>query len=196
MPFYLEDATGKVLLDAHRAEYDLIQTVKRETGRAWAGFGRLLSGIGDPTLATGPQVTDESLVAYAESAASSGGGNSVLGSLGQLALQGGMGSLRLGGTRTIWTGNSSRRYRFTEYCILPGHWYDVTGTCAENPAPKDEHDRNMIRKGQNEPTFLISWRAEKEIERKLRNRATLYVFGGGALSVVCLGVLLNKLGWL
>jgi hypothetical protein len=54
----------------------------------------------------------------------------------------------------------------------------------------------LIRKGTNEPTFLISWRSEKEIERTLRNRAALHIFGGAALSVACLGILLAKLGWL
>ena len=84
----------------------------------------------------------------------------------------------------------------TEYCILPDHWYDVTGTCTENPNPKDEHDRNLIVKGENEPTFLISWRNEKDLEKSLRRRAALYVFGGAALSIVCLAILLAKFGWL
>lgn len=195
--FYLQDATGKVRLNARGAEYDLIQTVKRETGRA--GFGRLLSGMGErgPTPGAG-LVPDDALIAYAESAAWTAGGgsvgSSVLGTLGQLALDGSVG--RLGGVNVGWGGSGSRRYRFTEYCILPDHWYDVTGTCVENPSSQDEHDRNLIRKGENEPTFLISWRAEKEIEKTLRNRAALYVFGGGALAVTCLGVLLKKLGWL
>jgi hypothetical protein len=191
VPFYLEDSSGKVLVDAHRAEYDLIQTAKRETGRGLgSGLARLLSDRPDPALMTGARVTDDELISYAESAVSTGGGASVLGSLGQLAIGGGL-NINLGGG-----GSSSRRYRFTECCILPDHWYDLTGTCVENPAPQDEHDRNMIRKGENEPTFLISWRAEKEIERALRNRAALSVFGGAALSVVCLGGLLFRLGWL
>ena len=32
VPFYLEDGTGKVLVDAHGAECDLIRTAWRETG--------------------------------------------------------------------------------------------------------------------------------------------------------------------
>jgi hypothetical protein len=51
-------------------------------------------------------------------------------------------------------------------------------------------------KGENEPTFLISWRNEKDLEKRLRRRAALYVFGGAALSVVCLAILLAKFGWL
>ncbi len=85
-------------------------------------------------------------------------------------------------------------YRLTEYCLLPGHWYDVTGTCVENPNAKDEHDRNMIVKGQNEPTYLISFRSEQSLESSLRNRAIRYAFGGAALAIACLAVLLRKLG--
>jgi hypothetical protein len=54
----------------------------------------------------------------------------------------------------------------------------------------------MIVKGQNEPTFLISWRGEKEVKSMLRKRAALHVFGGAALSVACLAILLFRLGWL
>src|SRR5579859_351248 len=91
---------------------------------------------------------------------------------------------------------ASGRYRLTEYCIVPDHAYDITATCVENPQPKDEHDRNLLMKGTNEPTFLISYRTEKAIESKLRWRAAGYVFGGAALSIICLAILLAKYGWL
>jgi hypothetical protein len=89
---------------------------------------------------------------------------------------------------------ASGKYRLTEYCILPGHYYDVMGTCTENPQPKNELDRNLIHQGQNEPTFLISWRSPQILNRSLRGRAARLVFGGGALSLVCLIMLLAKLG--
>jgi hypothetical protein len=54
----------------------------------------------------------------------------------------------------------------------------------------------MIVKGTNEPTFLISWRSEREIEKKLRNSSTLKIFGGGILAIACVGVFLAKHGWL
>jgi hypothetical protein len=187
--FYLEDATGKVLVDAHGAEYDLIQTAKREIGRSvGASLGRLFGGTRDSSQATGSWVSESDLLNYVASVVSSAHSTfsldaaSLLSGLGRGSLALGMGS--------------ERRYRLSEYCILPEHWYDVTGTCVENPAPQDEHDRNVIVKGQNEPTFLISWRGEKEIKSTLRNRAALHIFGGAALSVTCLAVLLFRLGWL
>jgi len=91
---------------------------------------------------------------------------------------------------------ASGRFRFTESCIQPGHWYDVTGTCGENPRPQDETDHNLIMKGESEPTFLISWRNPKDVESKVRRRAALYIFGGAALTVGCAGVFLAKEGWL
>jgi len=180
--FYLEDATGKVLVDAHGAEYDLIQTAKRETRRGiGASLGSLFGGTQDSALASGSEVSDAELFNYAEAAISTGHSTFSL-SAGDL-----LSGLAMG---------SAHRYRLSEFCILPEQWYDVAGTCVENPAPQDEHDRNMIMKGQNEPTFLISWRSEKELKSRLRNRAAFHIFGGAALSVVCLAFLLFRFGWL
>lgn len=89
---------------------------------------------------------------------------------------------------------ASGRFRFTEYCIVPGHEYDITGTCAENPGAKDVHDRNLILKGPNEPTFLISAASQRQTEKRLGHRAALRIFGGGALAIVCLAILLARLG--
>jgi hypothetical protein len=185
--FYLEDGTGKVLVDAHGAEYDLIRTAQVETG---GGFGRSVGrlwGKADPALATGPMATSADLVAYAQSVVSARGASFSLDARSFIPNL--SGAINIGG-------RSSDRYRLSEYLILPDHWYDVTGTCGENPTPQDEHDRNLIMKGTNEPTFLISWRSEKEIEGTLRRRAALHIFGGAALSVACLGILLAKFGWL
>jgi hypothetical protein len=163
--FYLEDASGKVLVDAHKAEYDLLQTAKIET--RGSALGRLFSGIGGDSEAR----TD--LGAYACEA---------------VARHKGAG---------IWGTHSGagERFRLTESLVIPEHWYDVTGTCVENPEPKDDCDRNMIVKGTNEPTYLITWRSEKEIKETLRNRAVLRIFGGGILAVVCLAIFLAKHGW-
>ncbi len=170
--FYLEDATGKVLVDAHRAEYDLMQTGRREAG------GSALTSI---FLASGGRASSGDLGAYVSQVAARHHA-SLSESVEHLSVAGAF-------------GQSSGQFRLTEYCILPEHWYDVTGTCAENPNPKDEHDRNMIVKGQNEPTFLITWRDKQGEESLLRRRAFKYIFGGGALSLVCLAIILAKLGW-
>ena len=89
--------------------------------------------------------------------------------------------------------SATGRYRLREYLILPGQEYHVTGTCVENPDSRDAHDRNMIVLGKNEKTFLISWKAEQEVQQGLRKRALGMVFGGAALAVVCLALLLGHL---
>jgi hypothetical protein len=88
------------------------------------------------------------------------------------------------------------RYRFTEYCLAPGRSYNISGTCVENPHPQDLNDRNMIVKGTSEKEFLISAKTEKELESGLRKRAVMMIVGGAALSVICLAILLAKLGLL
>lgn len=90
----------------------------------------------------------------------------------------------------------SGHFRFTESCLLPGQNYNITGTCVENPQPRHEHDRNLILKGSNEPTFLISSKSEKQVESSIRKRAALMVLGGAALAVVCLAIFLGITGLL
>ncbi len=183
--FYLDDGSGKVLVDARGAELDLIQTNRRDTGGGLS-ISNLFGRSGSATAA-GALVSNSELLAYAESVAS--GGSSFSFDAGSLL------SGIAGGGLALGTG-SPNRYRLTEYCILPEHWYDVTGTCTENPEAKNDHDRNLIVKGQNEPTFLISWRSEKDLESRLRTRAMLHIFGGAALSVAALAFLLFRFGWL
>jgi hypothetical protein len=234
--FYLEDASGKVLVDLQDAEFDLPQNCKREIG---GGAGRHFSWTfgqkkrTSPALGIGP--TDQELRDYVARV----GSGMVIPDLVSsrpltLAASGGTGgsptpesraeaqrelelfrqqmrvrkaarsfSSGLGGIVNLFRGAGlsrravqSTRFRLTEYCIVADHWYDLTGTCTENPHPRDGHDRNMIVKGENEPTFLISWRTEQGIEGHLRGRALKYIFGGGLLSVVCLAIALSKLGWL
>lgn len=91
---------------------------------------------------------------------------------------------------------ASGRYRLTEFCLVPDGTYDITGTCLENPSPSDEHDRNLIAKGHNEPTFLITSKTEKQLESSLRWRAVGKIFGGAALALVSAAIFLAKIGWL
>ena len=156
--FYLEDPTGKVLVDALDAELDVIPRDQREVFRSEVDF----YPVGDAALG---EATDHQLLAYIS---------------------------RVAGT----SGLASGRFRLTEYCIEPDQWYDVTGTCAENPHAADEHDRNLIKKGENEPTFLISSKDKAGVEASLRWKAFVGVFGGAALSIFCLAFLLVRLGWL
>jgi len=233
--FYLEDASGRVQVDLHDAEFDLPENCKREIG----GGGGLLFGwtLGarqknDPALGIGP--TDEDLRDYVARVGSGMVIPSLVSSSPPTFLAGGAPgnpatpesraeaqrelelfrqqmqarraersfSSGLGGFFNFFRGTNlsrraihSTRFRLTEFCVVPDRWYDLTGTCTENPHPRDENDRNLIMKGENEPTFLISWRTEKDIEGHLRWRSLKYIFGGGILAVVCLALILGKLGF-
>ena len=286
--FYLDDNSGRVLVDARKAELDLLECGKREVGAPGAGVRRLLSSSNDSPLISGLVPTDAELLSYAGTAATRRAGSFVSWGLSRTGRQvpehpeqatpiamkpaesaGAPGSVaqvlagpgglvqqalltagprsdpkqeevrqamakafqypagspefaehmrraaeahntdpaevqkfisRMASLQSIPMGwdfsAGSGRYRFTEFCILPNHWYDVTGTCIENRDAGSESERNMIVKGEAEPTFLISRRPAQGIEKYLRRKAALLVFGGAALSIVSMGVLLARLGLL
>jgi hypothetical protein len=60
----------------------------------------------------------------------------------------------------------------------------------------DPHPPVVLMKGKNNPTFLISWRSQRELARSLGWKCTLMIWGGPALSLLCLYVLLNLMHWL
>jgi hypothetical protein len=173
--FHLADSTGKVLVYAHEAEFDLVKTAQIEARPSSdEGLGKRLSDLAAAGRTTAaPALSNTDLWNYASGAVA-----------------------RLKGAGSRPGKRAEKRYRLTERLIIPEHWYDITGTCVENPAPQDEHDRNMIVKGTNEPTFLITWRSEKEIRKTLLHRALNLIFGGATLAIVCLGLFLAKHGWL
>jgi hypothetical protein len=48
----------------------------------------------------------------------------------------------------------------------------------------------VLMKGKNNPTFLISWRSQREIARSLGWKCALMIWGGPALTLLCLYLLL------
>lgn len=87
-------------------------------------------------------------------------------------------------------------YRLTEHLIVPGGAYDVTGTCLLNPKVKEGADRNLLAKGSNAPTFLISDKSEKTIEQDLRGKAQVRIWGGALLALGAAAALLEAMGLL
>ncbi len=197
VPFYLEDGSGRVLVNPFGAEYDLIGTGRREIG-AGPTWRRLLGKEGERQgLAqnTDQAPSDDELRSFIEQAGC-GYRNLVL-SLSDHRPSAKEG-IRRGALGPEWSlvpaASAGGRFRLSEYCILPEHWYDVTGTCAENRNARNEAERRVITKGAHEPTFRISWRSQPGVESERRHRAALHVFGGAALGVACLAVLLLQLG--
>jgi hypothetical protein len=50
----------------------------------------------------------------------------------------------------------------------------------------DSHPPVVLMKGKNNPTFLISWRSQREVARSLGWKCTLMIWGGPVLLLVCL----------
>lgn len=168
--FYVEDATGRVLVDPKGAEFDSDCTFHAEIGprsknSRFVDPSLGISGLSEPELralvAANPQLmagllqsNDGPLVRPAD-------------------------LFRAG----VTTFNPGESYRFTEYCLLADRECTVLGTCAENPSPKDQNDRNMIAKGVSEKTFLISTKAEMQEEKRLRRSAVRRVLLGAGIMI-------------
>jgi hypothetical protein len=246
--FYLQDKTGKVLIDSYSAEYDLPQSEPREVdgshiGASFAaamGSGasdqellqyvqtagahhfagkveRWLESKGtldDPKHEQGRQVLLELSRAIPQAMS---GGTTVRGNIPAAQIEKIIAShpvadpkkeeqrqkflQQIKETGTVpmpqisaSVSSATGRYRLRESLVLPGQEYHVTGTCVENSAASDANDRNMIVQGKNEKTFLISWKPEQELRQGLQKRAVGMVFGGAALALVCLALLLGHLG--
>jgi hypothetical protein len=145
VPFYLEDASGEILVDPTGAELDLEVIAERSTSAKAPGKpdGYAYSKLETDTHAQ-PPVSDEVLNGYA---------GAFLARKRRLAP--GLGPLR---DVLEWilfkigiVSRYSHAYRFKEYCLRPGVTHVVVGTCVENPNPRDANDRNMIVKGEEQP---------------------------------------------
>ena len=56
----------------------------------------------------------------------------------------------------------------------------------ETPQDFDPHPPVVMMKGKNNSTFLISWRSQRDLARTLGWKCTLMIWGGPALSLLCL----------
>lgn len=198
--FYLDDGTAKVLVDPHSAEYDLPQTFRGEIGPK-SGHAHYI----DPSLGVaGP--SEQDLRAYLTADFSRA--RAVLATMdmpgaetmGKVLAAGekleSLGVSLSGGGLTVGLGNRGQSYRFTEHCLLAERECNIIGTCAENPSPKDDHDRNLILKGQNEKTFLVSSKSESQIEKNLRWKAFGFILGGATMTAGAVAIALNAAGLL
>jgi hypothetical protein len=190
VPFYLEDETGKVLVNPQMAEYNLPRAFWGELRPpALLSIGHAPRKV-DPSLGV-PPPTEEHLRAYLNGQFSQGRaalqGSNIPGARMMdkgLAIAEKMQMLGVSiGAGGISMDFGNHAYRFTEHCLVAGRPTHVLGTCTENPNPADEGDRNLIRKGENEKTYLITTKSEKKLEGSLRLQFIFLVLIGAALIV-------------
>jgi hypothetical protein len=60
----------------------------------------------------------------------------------------------------------------------------------------DPHPPVVLMKGENNKTFLISWRCQQDVARSLGWQCALMIWGGPALALLSLYGLLSALNWL
>jgi hypothetical protein len=237
--FYVQDKTGKVLVDSYSAEYDLPESPPRIVDGAHvaplmgtgasdqellqyvqrAGVNQLAGKMEHWLESKGPlddPKHEQGRQTLLEIARAMSGGANIPRTIPGTLIEKIMASPPLADPQkeaqrqkflqqlhdtgsipmppvSVSVSSATGRYRLRESLILPGQEYHVTGTCVENPDARDAHDRNMIVLGKNEKTFLISWKAEQEVQHGLRKRALGMVFGGAALAIVCFALLLGHL---
>jgi len=191
--FYLDDGTGKVTVVPHDADFNVTRTFQAETGPG-ADSKRLV----DPTLGVaGP--SNQELLDYMQrvsdaAQAARAAVSAMPESAGKTAAKVLVGVSASGAKLSRPFGDL--RLRFTEECLIADRHCNILGTCVENPAPKDEHDRNLIQKGTNEPTFVISDKAEGALEKNVRRTALSLILVGAILMLAMVALVLRMDGWL
>lgn len=204
--FYLDDGTGRVPIDPHGADY----SGPPQTFRAEMRPNSIHKRFVEPSLGvTGP--ADEDLRAYIpayyarrraeidkgiSTAVEAKNAPVAIPYEASVTLKKAMGKVLaadewleskgldvdVNGGLTIQYG--AHTYRFTEHCLLADHECNVFGRCVENPSPKDYRGRNLIKKGEDEESFVVSLLSEKQTGNVLRRRALLYFLIGAALIMI------------
>jgi len=71
------------------------------------------------------------------------------------------------------------------------------GSAAAAPAPEqfDLHPPTVLMKGAHEPAFFISWRSQRDVVKSLGWKSAVMIWGGPALTLVCVYILAMEFGW-
>lgn len=195
--FYIEDGTGRVLVDPQGAEFDLPQTLQAEIGPRsnHSCFIDSATGLPRPT----ENQLHATLIADWQQARAAIQGVGIPGAkavdkvlaAGEKMATWGV-SMNVDGVE-INPGGIGESYRFRETCLLAGHEYSIVGTCAQNPNgnDKDPQDARLIAKGKNETTFLISSRSGQQLTTRLRLQGVIMIAVGAGMIVgaVALGIM-------
>jgi hypothetical protein len=72
------------------------------------------------------------------------------------------------------------------------------GAAGAAPAPErfDLHPPTVLMKGAHSPAFFISWRSQRAVVQSLGWKSALMIWGGPAVTLVCVYILALEFGWL
>ena len=72
---------------------------------------------------------------------------------------------------------------------------EVSQTTGTPPlAEFDPHPKTVLKRGENDKAFFISWRSQKEVVSELNWKSALYIWGGPLLFLLAAYVLLQQFG--
>jgi hypothetical protein len=68
---------------------------------------------------------------------------------------------------------------------------------AAAPAPEqfDLHPPTVLKRGDHNPAFFISWRSQREVISSLGWKSAVMIWGGPALTLLCVSILAAQFGW-
>lgn len=59
----------------------------------------------------------------------------------------------------------------------------------------DLHPPTVLMKGTHDPAFFISWRSQRDVVKSLGWKSALMIWGGPALTLLCVYMLASEFGW-
>ena len=83
--------------------------------------------------------------------------------------------------------------------LNPGVVAAATSTgaaAAMAPEQVDLHPATVLMKGTHDSTFLISWHSQRDVVSSLNWKSTLMIWGGPALTLLCVYILAARFDWL
>jgi hypothetical protein len=167
--FYVEDETGRVLVNPAGAKFDSQRSFRGSIGpQANDGF------YTDPTLGA-KEVTANDLLLLKNQLITERPHISLLGKSGQI-----------GSTKAAAAFPGTGSYRFTEICLPVGREVSVFGTCNEGASASN---LSVIGKGQKEKTFVITSNPEGQLEGHLRSWGVKLVLAGAIVLVLSLAMM-------
>jgi hypothetical protein len=209
VPFYLDDETGRLLVDPKGAELDITPAYSQQFGetRQRSTYGITAPYVIATEANTGDAVRhflarhglkdDEPLIVE-ERCVKPGDRLFVLGTLCENSRDESenrtayISASAAGLQREVALSSSlhESETRYGHSRPIPKFYDKPTGADAE-PVPKTPV---VLMKGTTNPTFLISSFSQRQILEELRWKTPLYIFGGPALTLFCLWNLFSRFG--